>query len=54
MTTLMTIILEKYGNLVKNRKMTKCWKTGSGSLNKILATNYVLKKMPAPYGGHVD
>ena len=54
MTTLMTIILEKYGNLVKNKKMTKCWKTGSGNLNKIPATNYVLKKMPAPYGGLVD
>ena len=54
MTTLMTIILEKYGNLVKNRKMTKCWKTGSGSLKKIPATNCVLKKMPTPYGGLVD
>ena len=51
MTTLMIIILEKYGNLVKNMKMTKSWKTGSGSLMKILATNCVLKKMPAPYGG---
>ena len=54
MTTLMTIILEKYGNLVKNKKMTKCWKIGSGSLKKIPATNCVLKKMPAPYGGIVD
>ena len=54
MTTLMTIILEKYGNLVKNRKMTKCWKTCLGSLKKIPATNCVLKKMPAPYGGLVD
>ena len=41
----------KYGNLVKNRKMTKCWKTGSGSLKEIPATNCVLKKMPTPYRG---
>ena len=54
MTTLMTIILENYGNLVKRRKMTKCWKTGSGILKKIPATNCVLKKIPAPYGGLVD
>ena len=54
MTTLMTIILEKYGNLVKNGKMTKCWKTSSGSLKKIPTTNCVLKKMPAPYGGLVE
>ena len=54
MTTLMTIVLEKYGNLVKNMKMTKCWKTGPCSLKKIPTTNCVLKKMPAPYGGLVD
>ena len=54
MKTLMTIILEKYGNLVKNMKMTKCWKTSSGRLNKIPATNCVLKKIPTPYGGIVD
>ena len=54
MTTLITIILEKYGNLVKNRKMTKCLKTGLGSIKKILATNFVLNKIPAPYGGLVD
>ena len=54
MTTLMTIILERYGNLVKNTKMTKSWKIGSSSLKKIPATNCVLKKMPAPYGGLVD
>ena len=54
MTTLVTIILEKKGNLVKNRKMTKCWKTGLGSLKKIPATNCVLNKMPAPYGDLVD
>ena len=53
MTTLMTIILEKYGNLVKNKKMTKYWKTGSGSLKKIPPTNCVLKKMTTPYGGLV-
>ena len=52
MTTLMTIILEKYGNLVKNKKMTKCWKTGS--VKKMPATNCVLKKIPTPYGGLVD
>ena len=50
----MNIILEKYGNLVKNMKMTKCWKNGSGSLKKMPATNFVLKKIPAPYGGLVD
>ena len=31
--------------------MTKCWKIGSSSLKKMPATNCVLKKMPAPYGG---
>ena len=50
----MTIILGKYGNFVENRKMTKCWKNGLDSLKKIPATNCVLKKMPAPYGGLVD
>ena len=40
----------KNGNLVKNKKMTKCWKTGSSSLKKIPTTNCVLKKILAPYG----
>ena len=34
--------------------MTKCWKTGSGSLKKMPTTNCVLKKIPTPYGGLVD
>ena len=40
--------------LEKVLKMTKCWKTCSGSLKKMPTTNCVLKKMPAPYGGLVD
>ena len=44
------IILEKYDKLVKIRKLVKYGKIGSSSLKRMLATNCVLKKMPATHG----
>ena len=42
--------MEKYNKLVKIRKLAKFGNIGPSSLNRMLATNGVFKKMPAPHG----
>ena len=44
------IVLEKYGKLVKIRKLAKCGNIGPSSLKRMIATNGLLKKMTAPHG----
>ena len=44
------IILEKYGKLVKIKKLAKYRKIGPSSLKRMPAINCVLKKIPAPHG----
>ena len=44
------IALEKYDKLVKIRKLAKCGNIGPSSLKRMLSTNGLLKKMPAPHG----
>ena len=43
------IVLEKYDKLVKIRKLAKFGNIGPSSLKKMLATNFLLKKMPTPH-----
>ena len=44
------IIMEKYGKLVKIRKLAKYGKIGPSSLKRIPTTNGLLKKIPATHG----
>ena len=44
------IVLEKYGKLVKIRKLAKYGNIGPSSLKRMPATNGLLKKMPTPHG----
>ena len=47
------IIREKYGKLVKIKKLVTYGKIGPSSLKKIPTTNCVLKKMPTAHGDSV-
>ena len=44
------IVLEKFRKLVKIKKLAKCGNIGPSSLNRMPATNGLLKKIPAPHG----
>ena len=44
------IVLEKYDKLVKIKKLAKYGNIGPSSLKRMLATNGLLKKMPAAHG----
>ena len=48
------IILEKYGKLVKIKKLVKYGKIGPSSIKRMLATNGLLKKIPVEHGDIVD
>ena len=43
------IVLEKYGKLVKIRKLAKCGNIGPSSFKRIPTTNGLLKKMSIGY-----
>ena len=50
----MTMILEEYGNLVKNGKMTKYGEISKTFLTEMHAILYRRIQLPTPHGGPVD